>query len=167
MKFENRYYIDKDMYKEFVYKVATKKITIGALIILFIAIVSFFIFRDDSFETTISIVVGIISIGMIILTPPLYLKQLLDLDNKLHNGQRPEAVVTFDDKITLEEGKQKISIEYAQIKKYYRLKKCSVLMFSEQNGILFVEDKFTIGTKEEFEKFILEKCNNLDKIITR
>ncbi len=167
MKFENRYYVDKKMYEEYVSKVATRKIIVSCVIILIISIILLFIFKADSFKMTMSLAVGILALGIIIFIQPIYLKELLNLDFKLHNGEHPETVVTFDDKITLKEGNQQISIEYVQIKKYYRLKRSSILMFSEQNGIMFVEDNFTIGKKEDFEKFILEQCNNLDKIIER
>lgn len=167
MKFENRYYTNKEMHKEFVNKVATRKMMLNCLILFIISIVLLILFRDNSFYVAIYLVISLFSLVMMIMMQPMYLKQLMELDYKLHNGEHPETVVTFEDKITLKEGKQQISIEYSQIKKYYRLKRSSILMFSEQNGIMFVEDNFTIGNKEEFEKFILEKCTNLDKIIER
>lgn len=167
MKFESRYYLDKKMCEEYVNKVATRKLVLSCLILFIASIILLLIFKDNTLEMAIYMVIGILSLAMIILVPPMYLKQLLEMDFKLHNGERPESIVTFDDKITLKEGKQQISIEYSQIKKYYRLKRSSVLMFSEQNGVMFVEDNFTIGSKEEFEKFILEKCNNLEKVIEK
>lgn len=167
MKFENRYYTNKEIYKEFVNKVATRKIMFSCLILFVISIVLLVLFRDNSFYVAIYLVIALFSLVMIIMIQPMYLKQLLEMDFKLHNGERPETIVIFDDKITLKEGKQQISIEYSQIKKYYRLKRSSILMFSEQNGVMFVEDNFTIGNKEEFEKFILEKCENLEKVIEK
>jgi hypothetical protein len=40
-------------------------------------------------------------------------------------------------------------------------------MFTKQNGIIFLEDKFTKGNAKDFETFILEKCSQVERIEQR
>ena len=168
MEFENRYYTNKEIYKEFVNKILCRKMFIIGITIFVVALIMCIIsIKDNTVVTTMEGVAAFIALFSVILAPNLTLSKYLELDGKLHNGEHPETIVIFDDKITLKEGKQVISIDYSQITNYYRLKSCSVLMFSSQNGIIFVEDKFTKGKKEEFEKFILEKCDKISKIENR
>ncbi len=162
MKFESRYYTTKEMYKEYIYKVLCKRLTIIGFITAFFGFLISYISRNDStLISGVTLAAASISLITAIITPIITLKQLLNVDKKLHSGIKYEVVVTFGDKITLTEGAQTISIDYSQIIRYHKLKTCSVLMFSNQNGIMFVEDKFTIGQKENFDKFIKEKCENL------
>ncbi|MBQ7668254.1 MAG: YcxB family protein [Clostridia bacterium] len=162
MKFESRYYTTKEMYKEYIFKVLCKHLTILGIIVAVCAFLLSVIFINES-KLTVGLMLGagIISLLTAIFTPYVTLKQLLDLDSKLHSGVKYEVVVTFDDKITLTEGAQTISVDYSQIIKYHKLKTCSVLMFSNQNGVMFDENHFTVGNKEDFDKFIHEKCENL------
>ena len=168
MLFENRFYTNKEIYKEFVNKVLCRKIYIIGLIIFVLALIMCIIsIKENTVVATMEGVAAFIALFVVILSPKMTLSKYLELDSKLHNGEHPETIVTFWDKITLKEGKQIISIDYFQITNYYRLETCSVLMFSSQNGIIFVEDKFTKGKKEDFEKFIFEKCDKVNKIEQR
>ncbi|WP_279230038.1 hypothetical protein [Clostridium transplantifaecale] len=40
-------------------------------------------------------------------------------------------------------------------------------MFTKQNGILCLEDHFTVGNSTDFNGFILEKCVNVSRIEQR
>ena len=127
-------------------------------------------FRSNNSSTLLlNIITFFICLLIVIFTPKLALKNLLNFDRKLHNeaNVHPETIVTFDDKIKLTEGEQVTTIDYSQVNMYIRLKSFSVLMFTKQNGIMFREDKFTIGNKEDFEKFIFEKCHNVKSVIER
>lgn len=55
----------------------------------------------------------------------------------------------------------------SQIINIYRLKTCSILMFTKQNGILYLEEHFTVGNSTDFNGFILEKCVNVSRIEQR
>ena len=79
------------------------------------------------------------------------IERLLEVDKSLHNGAHPECIVTFGQDVKLVEGKQEVSIEYHQIIGIYRMKTCSVLMFTKQNGIMYVETKFSIGNGENLK----------------
>lgn len=167
--FENRYTVTKEMYKEYVNKVICRNIYIYSTVVLVLALIETFInlYNKDYSMITLNVLVFVICLFAMILTPKIALSNLMEVDKKLHSGTRPETVVTFNEKIVLTEGEQTIKIDYSQIQSYIRMKNSSVLMFAKQNGIMFVENNFINGNKEEFEKFILEKCNHVREIIER
>lgn len=167
--FENRFYTTKEMYKEYVNKVLCRTIYIWCIVLILIALLAIIAaisnnHKDIVFQESIGV---FIVLCCIIFIPRITLRQLLQLDKTLHNGTHPECHVTFFDKITMVEGEQKITVEYENVRKIYRLKSCSVLMIGKQNGVLYVEDCFTVGNAEDFEKFILEKCTQVKKIESR
>ncbi len=95
------------------------------------------------------------------------LKQLMDVNKRLHNGESAESIISFGDDIKINEGKQSLTVEYSQITNIYRMKTCSILMFTKQNGVIYLEDKFTKGNAKDFEGFILEKCSQVERIEQR
>lgn len=169
MFFENKYFVNEKMLKEYVNKVLCRNVFVFGIIVIFFAIFeSIFYYKSENFQMlTINIITIFICLFAILYIPKLTFSNLIELDKKLHSGERPEAIVTFEDKIKLVEGNQVLKIDYSQINSYIRMKNSSVLMFSKQNGILFVEDNFTVGTKENFESFILEKCPHIKKVAVR
>ena len=168
MVFENHFFTTKEMYREYVNKVLCRRMNRYGLACILIA-VSLILVTARS-NLMIAVVAGvclIISLSVLLLFPSLALKQLLELDNNLHGGNRPECVVVFGEQIEMTEGKQRISVQYNQISRIYRLKTCNVLMFSKQNGILYVEDKFAIGNAVELESFLLQRCSQVSRIEKR
>ena len=76
----------------------------------------------------------------------------------LHNGQTPESILQFtDSNIALKEGKGSMEFEYNQIKKIKEYKLTYILMIGKKQGLILKKDSFSIGTFEEFKKFITEK----------
>ena len=51
-------------------------------------------------------------------------------------------------------------ITYGQVVAWHRLRTGSVVMLTEQNGIMYVDDGF-VGDASGFDAFIREKCVNL------
>lgn len=166
MQFESRFYTSREMYKEYVNKILCRKIIAeGVLLAALAAILCLMgILWDNKVFLVLGVVFLFIAIVTTLLTPKLTLERLLEVDKSLHNGAHPECIVTFGQDVKLVEGKQEVSIEYHQIIGIYRMKTCSVLMFTKQNGIMYVETKFSIGNGENFEKFILDKCPQVAKI---
>ena len=99
--------------------------------------------------------------------PNIFSKYQLKSIYDLHNGKRKESVVTFSNKINFEEGSLSLDIEYSQIKKIYHLKHSMILMFNKKNGVLVKPDNFSIGTFEDFQSFIKQKCFNIQKIVVK
>ena len=105
----------------------------------------------------LTIVIFIVSLRLIFYHL-LYLKNMKKSSLNLHNGQTPESVLQFtDNSIALKEGKISMEFEYNQIKKIKEYKLIYVLMIGKRQGLILKKDSFSIGTFEEFKKFINEK----------
>lgn len=158
------------MYREYVNKVLCRVIYIAGGILTLIAIIGIIMaMGDDKYQwLLVQEGIGLVFVLIcMILIPRITLRQFLRLDQTLHNGEHPECHVTFSDKITIEEGEQRITVDYENVQKIYRLKRCSVLMIGKQNGIIYEENSFTVGNAEDFEKFILRKCRQVKYIERR
>ena len=80
----------------------------------------------------------------------------------MHNGVIPESSIQFtENNIIIKERKILMEFEYNQIKKIKEYSKIYALMLGKRNGILLKKDSFTIGTFEEFKKFINSYKTNL------
>lgn len=166
MQFQNRFYTNREMYKEYVTKILCRKVIAGGVLLAALAVVLCLMgmLWDNNVFLGIGVIFLFTAIVITLLTPKLTLDKMLEVDKSLHNGTHPECIVTFGEDVKLVEGKQEISIEYHQITDIYRMKTCSVLMFTTQNGIMYVESEFSVGNREDFETFILNKCPQVAKI---
>lgn len=166
--FENRYYTTQEIYKEYVRKVLCRRILrFGSVFSVIGAIAVVLSLQENTVNAAIVGTALFVILFTMIIGPKLMLKQLMDVKNRLHNGEIVETIVSFGDDIKINEGKQSLTIEYSQITHIYKMKTCSALMFTKQNGIIFLEDKFTKGNAKDFEAFILEKCNQVEQIEQR
>ena len=105
----------------------------------------------------LTIVIFIVSLRLIFYHL-LYLKNMKKSSLNLHNGQKPESILQFtDNNIALKEDKISMEFEYNQIKKIKEYKLIYVLMIGKRQGLILKKDSFSIGTFEEFKKFINEK----------
>lgn len=163
--FVNRFYGTDEMLKEYINKILCKKIrkknipfVIVALIVLCICI------NNHDY-----VIAGILACAAFILSfiaifmPVFMFKEIKKQDKIMHNGADPETIITFGDKIIMEEGDVTLSFAYAQIIKLYKLDLCWALMISKDNGIMIEPNSFDDKSCDEFEKFIYEKCENLKR----
>ncbi len=152
MQYKNKYYSNDTMLKEYVLKVLWKKYMIAGIIII---VVGIFKLLYDVYESNI-LSIGVISACIIIclitviVSPIQMYKQLKDYEKRIHNGQKFESEITFDDKIILKEGSFNLTVEYSQITKTYNLKHSFVLMFAKNSGIMVEKNSFTNCTFDEF-----------------
>jgi hypothetical protein len=166
--FENRYYTTQEIYKEYVRKVLCHRIfRLGSIFFVIGAVAMILSLQEYTVNAAMIGTALFVLLFTMLLGPKLMLKQLMDVNKRLHNGQSEECIISFDEDIKINEGKQSLAIEYSQITNIYRMKTCSVLMFTKQNGIIYLEDKFTKGNAEEFEGFILGKCSQVKGIEQR
>lgn len=166
--FENRYYTTQEIYKEYVRKVLCRRIfRLGGIFFVIGAVAMILSLQEYTVNAAMVGTALFVIVFTMLLGPKLMLKQLMDVKKRLHNGESPETIISFGDDIKINEGKQSLSIEYSQITNIYRMKTCSVLMFTKQNGVIYLEDKFTKGNAKEFEEFILEKCSQVERIEQR
>lgn len=162
MKFENRFFVSKEMYREYVKKVLCSKIYVESVVVALICVLT--LLAGVVLEAMQLRWLGgaglILVLSVACISPHLMLKSLLDYDKRVHGGEHPQCVVRFGETIKMEEGNVSVEIAYDQIIAWHRLQTCSVLMFTKQNGVMYTENGF-VGDSTGFEKFIKEKCVNL------
>ncbi|MCD8353896.1 MAG: YcxB family protein [Clostridiales bacterium] len=157
--FENRYTASDAMLREYVNKVASRRISIMCVVVFLLGIVLLALSRSngDNFMTGIAVVCMAVAAVVGILTPRLLLREIRATSDRLHNGKTCETVVRFGEHITMDEGTTSMQFEYSQITKIHDLKHSYVLMLGRQNGILLSKTGFTVGSFEDFQPFIREK----------
>ncbi|MCF2671800.1 YcxB family protein [Fusobacterium varium] len=160
--FENRYYSDKKILTEYIKDVHCRYLRIIGFFFMLVAMLYTYLilFKMKSLRlvmAALTIVIFIVSLRLIFYHL-LYLKNMKKTSLNLHNGQTPESVLQFtDNNIALKEGKISMEFEYNQIKKIKEYKLIYVLMIGKRQGLILKKDSFSIGTLEEFKKFINEK----------
>lgn len=168
MRFVNRYKPSKESYELFVKKIMLRKLTFGGFFFLIVAFGSAILMREEHpIVAFIELLCGIIIAVLMVFAPGRAVKQLMSVDRGLENGERPDCVITFEDDIYLEEGRQDIRVNYDRITQILDLGDFGVLMLSKDNGLMFKWDGFEEGSEEEFRKFILQACPNVSEIKTR
>lgn len=160
--FENRYYSDKKILTEYIKDVHCRYLRIIGFFFMLVAMLYTYLilFKMKSLRlvmAALTIVIFIVSLRLIFYHL-LYLKNMKKTSLNLHNGQTPESILQFtDNNIALKEGKISMEFEYNQIKKIKEYKLIYVLMIGKRQGLILKKDSFSIGTFEEFKKFINEK----------
>lgn len=160
--FENRYYSDKKILTEYIKDVHCRYLRIIGFFFMLVAMLYTYLilFKMKSLHlvmAALTIVIFIVSLRLIFYHL-LYLKNMKKSSLNLHNGQTPESILQFtDNNIALKEGKISMEFEYNQIKKIKEYKLIYVLMIGKRQGLILKKDSFSIGTFEEFKKFINEK----------
>lgn len=164
--FENRYYVTKNIFSEFLKSIVLKRLRICGVILavvcLYIAYLN--IMRErNTFEILVFIVMFFFSIAIYFLHFKVS-KDMMKNTLAVHNGIIPESIFRFgEDTITLEEGKVFMEFNYNQIRRIYELKKLYVMMIGKQNGIIIRKDSFSVGTFHKFKEFIERKCRKIKK----
>ena len=93
--------------------------------------------------------------------PHIYAGSVLRNVKRQNRGIQPETVVSFGERIELQEGVVSLSIEYTQIIRAAHLKHSYKLWFAKRSSILLDPNCFTKGSFEEFKQFLREKCPNV------
>ena len=155
-EFENKYYADDKMGKEYVNKILAKNVR--GIILLYILI-----FLSILINWMIACIVILLLLNFY---NQKYLFRLLKKTAKsIHNEQSYPTLVQFGNNIFMQEGKFSMELDYSKIVKIYYLKYSYVLMFTNSNGIMIKYDSFTKGNFEDFKKFIKENCKKAKIIV--
>ena len=160
IKFENKYYADDKMLKEYVNKVLSRNIRRIFLvyILIFLFIVKNGILRGDT-STIFRLIVCAIFLLFLNFLSQKYLFRLLKKTAKsIHNDQSYPTLVQFGNNIFMQEGKFSMELDYSKIVKIYYLKYSYVLMFTNSNGIMVKYGSLTKGNFEDFKEFIKDNC---------
>ena len=155
-EFENKYYADDKMGKEYVNKILAKNAR--GIILLYILI-----FLSILINWMIACIVILLLLNFY---NQKYLFRLLKKTAKsIHNEQSYPTLVQFGNNIFMQEGKFSMELDYSKIVKIYYLKYSYVLMFTNSNGIMVKYDSFTKGNFEDFKEFIKDNCKKAKIIV--
>ena len=162
IQFENRYDSADAMVPEYVHKVLCRRIYFMGAVLFPIALIMIAIMlsKQNYIMTAVFGVCLFIITSTILITPPMMIRQMKEIDSRLLNGKKPEAVIQFGENISITQGTFSLTIEYSQIIKTYELKHSFVLMFAKNNGVIIDPAGFSVGGYNEFKEFIRKKCIN-------
>ncbi|MBP0979675.1 MAG: YcxB family protein [Oscillospiraceae bacterium] len=159
--FENKFYFNKKMAREYSSKILLKSsrfiLNISSFICLVSAIINYYYYNYNIFNIYLFICcIFFLSASLFL---PFYSSMKMIKNSKiLNNNKIPETKVVFDNNnILLTEGNINMKFNYSQIIKIYNLKYLSILMINKKNGIIIDPNKFTKGNFDGFKKFINKK----------
>ena len=161
--FENEYTMNRDLTKEYVFKIIGKRIMIIGLTIFIVGII-LFLSLDDGMRY-VMLTCSFIGLFCAIVTPITMINNLENASKRLNNGKIEKTKVAFKDNITMDEGKVHLEFEYSQIKQILETNHFVVLKLGDNSAILVYKDGFTKGNKEDFLKFISSKISWFVKML--
>ena len=162
MKFENRYYEDYTVMKEYIKHVFCKVTRIMGIILMILSLCAFGLSLFAGFTVSESMLFILCFLGGLLIYSYYYLIiGVMKIQSKnLHGKVLPETIIKFGDTIEMDEGKTHMEFEYGQIIKMHKLPNLYVLVIGRSQSIIAAKDGFVKGTSQEFEKFIEEKIRN-------
>jgi len=167
IEFENKFYTNDEMLKEYVNKVVSKYVRRIFLVylLIFLFIVKNGILKGDLGTIFRLIVCTIFLLFLNFLTQKHFFRILKKTAKSIHNDQSYPTLVQFGNNIFMQEGKFSIELDYSKIVKIYYLKYSYLLMFTNSNGIMVKYDSFRKGNFEDFKEFIKENCKKAKIIV--
>ncbi len=159
---ENRYYLNKKMLTEY-----ARKAGVGprpwywlwmSPLILFCILCTMHPYFTEIRGNGVIILVFIMLLSYL---PEFYAFYAMRKTKKRNGGEIPETIVTFGDRMEIQEGEDFMEVEYGQIKKVKRLKQSYVLMLGWRTGILVDYYGFAEGSYLELVEFLREKRPDL------
>ncbi|MDU1910935.1 YcxB family protein [Fusobacterium sp.] len=158
--FENKYYNEKDLYVEYIKDVHCKYTRKLGYILLILGVFysCLYIFKIRTIPILILAILLLAFSLRLITIHKIYQKHLKKNAFNLHNGKIYESIFQFtENKVILREGSILMEFDYIQIKNLKEYKLIYTLMIGEKQGLLLKKDSFSIGTFDEFKKFIVNK----------
>jgi hypothetical protein len=134
---------------------------LGILLILFaiIDIAFFHALEGNLFLCIVEFIFGLV----IIFHPPLFVGFISKTSYRqkvlLNGGNEMQKKTEFTDQIHVtSSNKAETNFDYAQIEEISETKHLIVLRTAHAVGIIIGKENFTVGTLEDFRRFIREKC---------
>lgn len=161
--YENRYQGTEQLLHEYVYRFLCKKqFRTGILLILAVLLLSFlFLVTGHPFFALLFVPEFVSLLFVMIRTPRKLMRVIREKDQELHQGKQAETVIQFGEDICITEGGITQRTAYSEITGMHLLKHSCVLGSGKYQGIQLVPGRFTIGTFDDFQKFIQERCPNI------
>ena len=166
VRFENRYVGTGRMAFEYAFKIlSARAIRSGFLFAPFFLISFALLLRYENLSgLLLAGALGLYVLISVALTPFRMFRRLKASSASFQNGRPYENVVRFGEYIQVSEGAVSMTVAYAQIRSFRRLRHSWVLMFGKTNAILLSPIGFTEGDANQFEDFIREMCPNLTEV---
>lgn len=154
--YKNQYFVSRKMVQDYVYKVLFRdKFRLGICIAILSGVLIYISDqKQDSFSMGMYGTCMFIVLFVLLVGPVMMVRRYLAYHYRMHNGESVQTIITFLDKIQIDEGTTHMEIAYSQIKKCYFTKDLWVLMIQKNSGIMIDPKDFDQVSKEEFLQFI-------------
>ena len=136
IKFENRYYADQKVLKEYTKHVFCKMTRIMGIILMIVSLCGFGLSLFAGFKVSESLLFYFLffwrTADLLLLF--LVVKEMKKQSDNLHGGTLPETIIKFGNKIEMTEGKVHMEFEYSQIMKVHKLPNLYALSDRKKSG---------------------------------
>ena len=160
-RFENRYFCDKKLLREFARKYSVGPTPLTTAITTPIVVLCLPVLVKGALDGMELSVIPVAYLVMILIQflPRFYAWSMIRNTKKQNDGILPETRVVFsEENIQMFEGMVHLTIEYRKIQKAVRLKNSYALFNGKRTAVLLKPEGFTEGTFEDFKLFLREKC---------
>ena len=153
--FENEYTMNRELTKEYVFKIIGKRVILIGILGFIFGMLMFFLYDDG--VKYVMLTCAFIGLFCAIASPIIMINNIETAAKRLNNGIIEKTRVTFNNNITMDEGKVHLEFEYSQIEQIVQTNHFIVLKLAKDSAILVFKDGFTKGNKEQFLEFINQK----------
>ena len=161
MRFENRYFCDQKLLREFARKYSVGPNPVMTVITAVLVLISSPVLwagivhgRDVTM-----LLIGYLALLLAQCLPRYYAWSVIRNMKKQNDGVLPETRVVFsDENIQMFEGMVHLTIEYRKIRKGVRLKNGYALFNGKRTAVLLKPENFREGSFRDFLGFLREKC---------
>lgn len=166
--FENRYRLSKAMMYDFVkivYGIKTYILAFALILLCAFYIWDIAYWKGDMVGGVVML--AILLFGLMAISPYFTarrgFKAMRKRTKALHGVEDPEVCFEFGDRIVCHVNENVSYYDYSQILKYKERPHVIALLLSKNTGIMLDPQGFTVGTLEDFRRFIEKKCLQVKK----
>lgn len=164
--FKNQYQPNRQMYKEYVFKILCRGYMIrGIVLIIVAAVCCVMLMRTSPLISVLEGVAGFIILISLMVMPDAMTRSLLTQETGIE-GVPLCTIIFYEDYMAISLPSTQSSIEYALVDAVYELKTCYVIKVNK-SAYLVKKGCFVMGDESIFKAFLLEKCQKVDHIIRK
>lgn len=160
-RFENRYFCDKKLLREFArkYSVGPRPVATVITMVLMVLSLPVLVLSIRLGDDVTMMAIAYLAMLLVQFLPRYYAWSMIRNTKKQNDGILPETRVVFsEENIQMFEGMVHLTIEYRKIRKAVRLKNGYALFNGKRTAVLLKPDGFTEGSFDDFKFFLREKC---------
>ena len=163
-RFENRYFCDKKLLREFARKYSVGPRPVATVITMVVMVLSLpvLVLSIRLGDDVTMMAIAYLAMLLVQFLPRYYAWSIIRNTKKLNDGVLPETRVVFsEENIQMFEGMVHLTIEYRKIRKGVRLKNGYALFNGKRSAVLLKPENFREGSFRDFLDFIREKCPDI------